>query len=145
MQYHWLIEAGECSWSKAHASCSHPAVHNVSKVYHLMIRLINGTAVERRTWLKCKYPKCKWLDWIIGNYKVSSWDLSDVVNGGGGDVHRWKGFGQITMWTVICWLMSLLTEIRINFTGQVCFCMQGNSSFYWLLMHSSKNLYSVFR
>lgn len=75
MQYHWLIETGKCSWSKAHAGRSHPAVHNVSKVYHPMIRLINGTAVEQRTWLKCKYPKCKWLNWIMGNYKPSSWDL----------------------------------------------------------------------
>lgn len=81
MQYHWLIETGECSWSKAHAGRSHPVVHNASKVYHPMIRLINGTAVEQRTWLKCKYPKCKWLNWITGNYKVFSWDLSDFANG----------------------------------------------------------------
>lgn len=81
MQYHWLIETGECSWSKAHAGRSHPVVHNVSKVYHPVIRLINGTAVEQRTWLKCKYPKFKWLNWIMGNYKVSSWGLLNVING----------------------------------------------------------------
>lgn len=53
---------------------SFPPVRNVAKVYHPMIRLINGTAAEQTTWLKCKYPKCKWLNWITGNYKVSSWD-----------------------------------------------------------------------
>lgn len=63
---------------------SFASIHNVSKVYHPMIRLINGTAVEQRTWLKCKYPKCKWLNWIIQNYKVSPWDLLDFVNGSRG-------------------------------------------------------------
>ena len=114
MQYHWLIETGECSWSKAHAGRSHPVVHNVSKVYHPMIRLINGTAVEQRTWLKCKYPKCKWLNWITGNYKVASWDLVDFVNDSVVlwiwkiDCQCWKGCGQKTKWTVLDHLLDHL-------------------------------------
>lgn len=67
------MEQGPCQ--------SFASSRDVSKVYHPVIRLINGTAVEQRTWLKCKYPKCKWLCWITGNYKVSSWDLSGFVNG----------------------------------------------------------------
>lgn len=35
---------------------SFASIHDVSKVYHSVIRLINGTAVEHQTWLKCKYP-----------------------------------------------------------------------------------------
>lgn len=80
-QHHWLIETGKCSWSKAPASRSHPAVHRASKVYHPMIRLINETAVEQRTWLKCKYPQCKWLNWIVGNYKLSSRELLYMIWG----------------------------------------------------------------
>lgn len=79
MQYHWLIETSERLRSRAHASRSHPVVHNVSKVHHPLIRLINETAVEKRAWLKCKYSKCKWFIWIMGNYKVVSWDLLDLV------------------------------------------------------------------
>lgn len=74
-----FVEQGPCQ--------SFPSVHNVSKVYHPMIRLINGTAAEQTTWLKCKYPKCKWLNWIIGNYRVSSRDLLDAANGSRGVVN----------------------------------------------------------
>lgn len=48
--------------------------HNVSKVYHVTIKLINGTAAEQMTGLKPKYTQM-WEDrWFMsGNYSASSW------------------------------------------------------------------------
>lgn len=81
---------------------SFASIHDVSKVYHPVIRLINGTTVEQRTWLKCKYPKRKWLCWITGNYKVSSWDLPG-----------WKWLQEL--WT--CWERCRRTTALTRHTG----------------------------
>lgn len=148
MQYHWLIETGDCSWSKAHAGRSHPVVHNVSKVYHPMIRLINGTAAEQRTWLKCKYPKCKWLNWIMGNYKVSSWDLLDFVNGSGFCEYQNRLSVLKMLWTdddvnyagsslgsCCCW-HELTLKIRISF---ICQGRYTRNQVSIVLTHSSRS------
>lgn len=135
------MEQGPCQ--------SFASVRNVSKVYHPMIRLINGTAVEQRTWLKCKYPKCKWLNWIIGNYKVSSWDLFDFVNGPRGCKYQTRFSLLKRMQTennVSChWLMSWLTEIRINFKGQAVVCFVTQARDFGLISRGSKCAYTQFQ